>query len=239
MELWKFRDRILKRMHYLPRSTVRRCRACDRRTVFACIGKGDEFMVCVRCRATRRYELIAMYLRSLNLGALDVLELDYASPLRSLLSSARTYTRSFWRSDIPLGSVREDGAVCEDITRLTLPDASLDLIISSDVLEHVPDADAAFRESARVLRPGGAHLFTIPTRPRTFQRASLAADGGSHHFVPPEFHFDPLDARGILVYWDYGPDMGERFGSSGLDFATVAGPEGPDGRVVWAARKRA
>jgi SAM-dependent methyltransferase len=194
-------------------------------------------MACVRCRATRRYELLGMYLRSLKLEKLDVLELDYSSPLRSILSSARTYTRSFWRPDVALGAVRPDGAVCEDITRLTCPDASLDLIVSSDVLEHVPDADAAFRESARVLRRGGTHLFTVPTRPRTFQRARLEADGSSHHLVSPEFHFDPLDPRGILVYWDYGPDIGDRFGSSGLEFSTVAGPDGPDDRVVWAAKK--
>src|SRR5262245_32036818 len=97
MELWKFRDRILKRAHYLPRSKVRRCPACRRSTVFVCIGNGDEYMACLRCRATRRYELLAMHLRSMNVGALDVLELDYASPLRSILSSARSYTRTFWR----------------------------------------------------------------------------------------------------------------------------------------------
>jgi SAM-dependent methyltransferase len=170
---------------------------------------------------------------------MDVLELDYASPLRTILSSARTYTRSFWRPDVPLGSVRRDGAVCEDITRLTLPDASLHMIVSSDVLEHVPNAEAAFSESARVLRPGGVHLFTVPTRPKTIQRASLESDRSIRHFAPLEFHFDPLDPRGILVYWDYGPDIGQRFASSGLEFATVAGPDGPDGRVVWAARKPA
>ena len=84
-----------------------------------------------------------------DMSAVDVLELDFSSPLRSLLSKARAYTRSFYRPGIAPGTPRGDGAICQDITRLTFPDESLDLIVSSDVLEHVPDAHAAFREDAQ------------------------------------------------------------------------------------------
>ena len=49
-----------------------------------------------------------------------------------------------------------------DATRLPFADASFDRIIASEVLEHVPDDSAAFRELARVLRPGGTIAVTVP-----------------------------------------------------------------------------
>jgi len=41
------------------------------------------------------------------------------------------------------------GARNEDICRLTYADASFDLVLSSDTLEHVPDFRAALRETRR------------------------------------------------------------------------------------------
>jgi SAM-dependent methyltransferase len=40
--------------------------------------------------------------------------------------------------------------------------ASVDLVLSSWVLEHLPDPARTFREVARVLRPGGAFIFLAP-----------------------------------------------------------------------------
>lgn len=44
--------------------------------------------------------------------------------------------------------------------RMILPDASADLVLSSQVLEHVPDPDAYLAEAMRVLRPGGTLLLS-------------------------------------------------------------------------------
>ena len=41
-----------------------------------------------------------------------------------------------------------------------LPDASADAVMSEDALQYAPDKSAAFREIARVLRPGGRLAFT-------------------------------------------------------------------------------
>jgi SAM-dependent methyltransferase len=184
--------------------------------------------------------MLAEHIRHLypTLAALDVLELDFESPLRTQLAHARSYTRSYYRAGIPPGTKRQDGAVCQDITALTFPDDSLDLIVSSDVLEHVPDAMAAFRETVRVLRPGGVHVFTVPPRPTTRQRAAIN-NGVVEFLMPAEYHYDPLDPGGVLSYWDYGPDIKKVFPIETLDFAIVRGPRGPSGRIVWVARKRA
>ncbi len=48
---------------------------------------------------------------------------------------------------------------------LPAEDSSVDIAIASDVIEHVPDDGAAVRELARVLRPGGLALVTVPAYP--------------------------------------------------------------------------
>lgn len=57
---------------------------------------------------------------------------------------------------------RDPQVPSEDLTRLSYADASFDLVITADKLEHVPDIDLALRETYRVLRLGGAHVFSVP-----------------------------------------------------------------------------
>jgi SAM-dependent methyltransferase len=49
-----------------------------------------------------------------------------------------------------------------DVTALGFRDGSLDGLICSEVLEHVPDYPAAIREITRVLKPGGKLILTSP-----------------------------------------------------------------------------
>lgn len=50
-----------------------------------------------------------------------------------------------------------------DGTRLPFPDDTFDHIICSEVMEHIPDDEAAAVELARVLKPGGTLAVTVPT----------------------------------------------------------------------------
>ncbi len=50
-----------------------------------------------------------------------------------------------------------------------VPDASIDLILSNSVLEHVFDLDGLCREMRRVLRPGGAMLHRVDYRDHFFK----------------------------------------------------------------------
>ena len=46
-----------------------------------------------------------------------------------------------------------------DLSDIPLPDASVDLIMSRSVFEHLTDPDSVYKEFMRILRPGGAVIF--------------------------------------------------------------------------------
>ena len=51
----------------------------------------------------------------------------------------------------------------QDATHLTqLADASVDVVVSFETLEHLPNPDALLREFARVLKPGGVFIGSVP-----------------------------------------------------------------------------
>jgi len=70
-----------------------------------------------------------------------------------------------------LGAIAEAGEAPEharyevvrgDLLHLPVPDASVDRVMASEVLEHIPDDVTAMAEIARVLKPGGRVAVTVP-----------------------------------------------------------------------------
>jgi len=61
-----------------------------------------------------------------------------------------------------VGRDEEAGAVQGNALRLPFADGSFDRVIASEVLEHIPDDNAAMAELSRVLRPGGTMAVTVP-----------------------------------------------------------------------------
>ena len=49
-----------------------------------------------------------------------------------------------------------------DAMRLPFREGSFDLIVALDILEHLPDDEAALKEFQRILKPGGRVIATVP-----------------------------------------------------------------------------
>jgi SAM-dependent methyltransferase len=63
------------------------------------------------------------------------------------------------------GEVPAGAAICPalgDATAMPFADASFDVVIAAEVMEHIPADQDAMREVARVLRPGGTAAVTVP-----------------------------------------------------------------------------
>ena len=141
---------------------------------------------------------------------LSVYELQAQGPLHDRLAVLPSYVCSEFYPDVAPGSITDDGVLCQDAERLTFPDASFDLVISQDIMEHLADPWSGFSEIQRTLRPGGTHLCTFPvheghaTRQRAVKRGTTIKN-----LLPPVHHKDPLNAEGALVFWDFGEDLPE------------------------------
>ena len=61
-----------------------------------------------------------------------------------------------------IGQTRRYSLSVGDATRLPFPDHTFDRVICSEVLEHIPDYEAALREIWRVVKPGGRIGLSVP-----------------------------------------------------------------------------
>jgi len=152
----------------------------------------------------------------------------------------------FLRDGTAPGAVNGAGLRHEDLTSLTFPDASFDVVLSFDVLEHVPRYQRALEETARILAPGGRLIASFPfdtSLPSTRVRASIRDDGSVEHHLPPEYHGDPVADGGCLCFQVFGWDVLADLRAAGFRQAGVAfywsaerGYLGPNQLLVIASR---
>lgn len=138
-------------------------------------------------------------------------------PTVSMLEINRAGQLTPWLERLPGHVLVEHPAV--DIQSLACPNASWDLVMHSETLEHVGDPVLALLECRRVLAPGGALLFTIPVLPG---RLTRRRDG-----LPPSFHGLESDPT-YLVVTEYGADFWTQVcdaGFTGLQLVTRNWPD--------------
>ncbi len=198
-----------------------KCIVCGKPTIFVCTDKSSlrNSMECLLCRSSSRNRHVAQTLltevaregRSLNdlrnKSRLAIYNTDRGGGLSRVLVGMSNYTCSGFFPEITPGTMVEPGVYCQDLERLSFQDASFDVVITEDVLEHVRHYQTALEEIHRVLKPGGCHIFTVPfffDRP-TLVRVDTTGEADVN-LLPPEYHGDSIRGR-ILAYRTLGFDL--------------------------------
>ena len=212
-----------------------RCSVCSRwgpfRRQHASIREGYK---CTYCSASLRYRhqasiIVAKYTtkRSKSFAelarepyfvGLSIYEPGIIGPFRRYLEAHPNYTTSYLWEGVEPGASHK-GVRCENLESLTFANDTFDLVISSDIFEHVRKPYLAFAEIHRVLKPGGWHIFTVPLswplKQRTVPRVDTREDDDVL-LLPEIYHGSPTDPKGSLVFTDFGLDIVENLEKIGF-----------------------
>jgi SAM-dependent methyltransferase len=93
-----------------------------------------------------------------------------------------------------------------DFQNLHYGDGTFDIVIASDVFEHIRDDRKALGDIYRVLKPGGSLLMTVPynhDQPATIRRVDTSGETDVH-LLEPEYHGG---GGQTLAYRNYGRDL--------------------------------
>ncbi|MEO6292390.1 MAG: class I SAM-dependent methyltransferase [Burkholderiaceae bacterium] len=182
-----------------------------------------ERLGCPSCQMSNRQRLMAALITQ-NLDAphkKHVYFMEHVTPIY------KWAINTFMQHDIVgseyLGHEYKSGDIIqgirhEDVENLSFSDASLDLIVSNDVFEHVPNPAQAFAECARVLNTEGTMLATIPFHSNADKSIirSKIVDGQLEHYLTQSYHGNPVSADGSLVFTDFGWDLLQEMRDAGF-----------------------
>lgn len=221
-----------------PRAMSGRCGLCGRDVIFAGDARAPstrEILACPHCSANVRQRAAAMVLLS-SLRTPQTCVVYATEHASSFYVSLRPRVRRLHGSEYGIGLRRRlqmstwlwrcriwELVRTQDVTALTFRDRSMDGVVCLDVLEHVPDYRAALREYARVLRPGGTLVITVPFYHDAPESAQIAFDDGGgrvRHVGEPEYHGDPVGG-GVLCYHHFGWDLLDAMREAGFTEAVA------------------
>ncbi|MEC7502227.1 MAG: class I SAM-dependent methyltransferase [Planctomycetota bacterium] len=170
---------------------------------------------CPKCQADVRHRLLIAALDQLPAVPFEKLirgkNILHFAPEWHIEKRLRKHAERYFSAD--LYNPRRDLQI--DITRMvSIPDAVFDSVIACDVLEHVEDDHRAIREIARVLKPGGFAVLTVP------QQDDLAVT-----FEDPSI-VDGDERQRLFGQWDhvriYGDDFVSRLEAANLDVTAIS-----------------
>lgn len=168
---------------------------------------GRPNAVCPGCGSVERHRFLWLYLATRTRLLSTSQRVLHTAPERCLEPRLRALPN--WRyASIDKFDPLAD--ITADLTDIPLRDASVDGVISSHVLEHIPDDEQAMAELARVVRPGGWAIILVPYDPklglteegRTISDPAerMARFGHPYHYrIPGADYPDRLRAAGFDV----------------------------------------
>ncbi len=156
-----------------------------------------------------------------RIGEIDILDTDDASAISARLRANRAYLVSTYAPALPLGDLG-DGRSNVDLQSIPFPAERFDVVLTSDVMEHVRDFELAHAEIFRCLKPGGAHIFTVPFDENALETKTLidTSSPTDVYLERPQIHGDPRSG-GIAAYRICGAGMIELVRSIGFEVDLV------------------
>jgi SAM-dependent methyltransferase len=131
-------------------------------------------------RARRQARMLAGILRGLPRPAL-IVDVGCGDGLATSVAASLSPGHRFVGVDWSADALRQASArglillrASVDGTRLPLASGSADVVIMSELIEHLVDTDSALDEVRRVLRPGGSLLLSTPNLAAWYNRGLLA-----------------------------------------------------------------
>ena len=118
----------------------------------------------------------------------------------------------------------------EDLTALSFRNDETDVVLSFDVLEHVPDYRAALRECHRILKKNGMLILSVPfidSNQATIVRATMDEHGEINHLLEPELHGNSISEQGCLCFYHFGWDLVDDLRTAGFSDAYLASTWSP------------
>lgn len=218
-------DKIVLKIGNLPGY----CNICGMLTTFRVDHPNfREHVVCKKCGSRNRQRQIASLLLSYILGSGEKVR-KFASisdiPKETVIWNAETtralherlvvhlggnyISSEYLDPSLKSGEIR-NGLLHVDIQETHFENDSLDFILTSDVMEHVPIPLKALKETYRVLKPGGCHIFTAPFYHHRFtneKRVVVDDKGKAEYLRQPWYHDDPMRSEGALVYTIFAPEL--------------------------------
>ena len=188
------------------------CGRCD-----ALLREREQARAILSCYAHLRCQSVSDLVKVSRFRKLRVYEPGTTGPFRRLLRKLPYYQQSDCYGEEARGSVPLE-IPHQNLESLSFPDEAFDLVITSDILEHVRKPLCAFSEIARVLKPGGYHVFTVPMQepvpPKTIARVDTSSEVDVP-LMPEVFHGNGKGGRS-LVYSDFGLDITEQLAKAGF-----------------------
>ena len=190
------------------------CVCCDKNVKFIATNSWyrDNY-ICSNCKSIPR-ERALMYLIEKFYPNYNLLDIHESSPCKrgaslKLQNKCPNYIASQYYGESDKGKII-NGYRNENLESQTFKDESFDLVITQDVMEHIFNPQSAFREIARTLKPGGAHIFTVPliNKERTTECWAKLDDNNNIIFLKEkEYHGNPINPKGSPVTFHYGYDI--------------------------------
>jgi SAM-dependent methyltransferase len=148
------------------------------------------------------------------------------------LAGLRVETSQF-KPTMPWGARLGPSTTNQNLECLTFADTSFDIVLASDVMEHVRLYTRAHSEIRRILRPGGYYIFTVPhTRAMDEHVVRVAVHAEDdpaqdEHLLRPEYHgsADPDEQAGVLSYRCFGRNLDRELIALGFDVLYLDAPE--------------